>query len=85
MYEYRSNDYRNWLGYHNSNQYAVLAYELAAEIGWNHVGGDPDSYYTEVELEQQTRDQAERQAADDTSCIIITDYSNQEDVVYYRR
>ncbi len=66
--------YKYNLRYLNSNQYAVLAYEFATEIGWNYIGGDPDSYYTEIELEQQARNQAERQAAFDASWAIVEGY-----------
>lgn len=78
----RSQHYRYNLRYLNSDQYAVLAYEYATEVGWSLRDGDPDSYYTEVELEVQARNQAERQAAFDASWAIVEGYYEAQDGRY---
>lgn len=59
------NLYSNWanvyLRYLNSNQYAILYYCWADDLGWDLVGGEWESYYTPEEIAAQKKKAEERQ------------------------
>lgn len=64
-------EHRYELRYLNTNQYAVLAYSMAYDYGWLHYGGRKEDFYTQEELDEQRRQEEEREALFDANWAIL--------------
>ena len=63
--------YKYEVRYLDSNQYAVLEFSWACDLGWDRIGGEYSDYYTQEELDEQERNRQERQALFDTNWAIV--------------